>query len=95
MSPDPARSSAPSHRRVVILTGNEKQARLCTPLSAQISEQAGDQIDVVLICPSYARNWSKPLAEFSRELDHADAAVIGTYLPTELGKAARSDPLGG
>ena len=85
-----SRNRASKHRCVVVLTGNEKQDKIHRHLEAVLSEQMGETVDVILICPSYARNWSKSLHEFDRALGRADACVIGTYLPTELGKQARA-----
>lgn len=83
-------SRASRNRCVVVLTGNEKQGKIHRQLEAILSAEMGETVDVILICPCFAKNWSKSLNEFDRALGRADACVIGTYLPTELGKHART-----
>jgi hypothetical protein len=76
---------------VVVLTGNEKQAKRSGAIQALVDAESVQPISVELIAPAWTPNWGRVLAGFRRSLRHADAAVIGTYLPTELGHAARAE----
>lgn len=76
---------------VVVLTGNERQAKRSGAIQALVTAGSLQPIRVELIAPAWTPNWGRVLAEFRRSLRHADAAVIGTYIPTELGHAARAE----
>ncbi|MFZ6005567.1 MAG: hypothetical protein ACOYXM_16715 [Actinomycetota bacterium] len=76
---------------VVVLTGNERQAKRAGAIQALVTAESPHPIRVELIAPAWTPNWGRVLAEFRRALRNADAAVIGTYIPTELGHAARAE----
>lgn len=76
--------------QVVVLTGNERQAKRSSAIQALVTAQSLQPIQVKLIAPAWTPDWGRVLAEFRRSLRDADAAVIGTYIPTELGHAARA-----
>lgn len=77
--------------QVVVLTGNERQAKRAGAIQALVTAESPQPIGVELIAPAWTPNWGRVLAAFRRSLRHADAAVIGTYIPTELGHAARAE----
>lgn len=76
---------------VVVLTGNEKQAKRSGAIQALVTAESPQPIQVDLIAPAWTPNWGRVLAQFRRSLRSADAVVIGTYIPTELGRAARAE----
>src|SRR5689334_17149731 len=64
---------------VVVLTGNERQAKRSGAIQALVTAETTHPIRVELIAPAWSPNWGRVLTEFRRSLRHADAAVIGTY----------------
>lgn len=83
--------SSNSALHVVVLTGNEKQAKRAGIIQGIVDTGSSRPIRVELITPDGARNWGPVLKRFSRSLTGADAAVLGTFVPTELGAAARRE----
>lgn len=83
--------SAKESIRVVVLTGNERQAKRLCALQELVDAQTDQPVTVDLITPSWSRNCGRVLREFRRAVTDADAVVLGTYVPTELGAAARSE----
>ncbi len=77
--------------RVVVLIGDEKQAKRFADVRKLVEAGADREVEVELIAPSWSRNWARPLGKFRRAVVHADAAVLGTFVPTELGAAARDE----
>lgn len=84
------RFSAPRRIVVALINGNEKQRKAGARICEILSSQHDMDVELRLVTPCFARNWNKPLAEFVRHLDGADLAVVGTHVPTLLGKAARA-----
>jgi hypothetical protein len=76
---------------VVVLTGNEKQAKRLSSVQELVDAQSTRPVVVELIAPAWTRNCGRVFSEFRRAVVHADAVVLGTYVPTELGAAARSE----
>jgi hypothetical protein len=83
--------SRKSAYHVVVLTGNEKQAKRSAAIQELVDTESNGMVSVELITPDWSRNWGRVLKGFSRSLAHADAVVLGTYVPTELGAAARQE----
>ena len=77
--------------RVVVLTGNEKQAKRLGAVQELVNAQTTRPVRVDLIAPSWSRNCGRVFSQFRRAAVNADAAVLGTYVPTELGAAARRE----
>lgn len=82
--------SSNSTIHVVVLTGNERQAKRSATIQV-VDAESTRIVRVELITPDWNRNWGRILKGFRRSLTHADAAVLGTYMPTELGAAARDE----
>lgn len=82
-------SKLPIH--VVVLTGNEKQAKRHSAVQELVDAQTTRPVTVELIAPSWSRNCGRVFSQFRRAVVHADAVVLGTYVPTELGAAARGE----
>jgi len=76
---------------VVVLTGNEKQAKRSATIQELVDAQSTRPVRVELITPDWSRNWGRILKGFRRSVAHADAVVLGTYVPSELGAAARHE----
>jgi hypothetical protein len=83
--------SSNSTVHVVVLTGNERQAKRSATIQELVDAESTRIVCVELITPDWSRNWGRILKGFRRSLTHADAAVLGTYMPTELGAAARDE----
>lgn len=76
---------------VVVLTGNEKQAKRLRVVQGLVDAQSARPVTIELIAPSWSRNCGRVFNQFRRAVVTADAVVLGTYLPTELGAAARGE----
>lgn len=77
--------------RVVVLTGNEKQAKRLSAVQELVDARTARPVSVELITPSWSRNCGRVFRQFRRAVVNADAVVLGTYVPTELGAAARGE----
>lgn len=80
-------SKSPLH--VVVLTGNESQAKRSATIQKLVDAESTRLVAVELITPDWSCNWGRVLKGFCRSLAHADAVVLGIHVPTELGAAAR------
>ena len=66
---------------VVVLSGNEKQAKRLSVVQSLVDSQATRPVNLELITPAWSRNCGRVFKEFRRAIVHADAVVLGTYVP--------------
>ena len=83
--------ATPATIHVVVLTGNEKQAKRTTAVQELVDAESAGTVSVEIITPAWSRNWGRIFRKFRRSVETADAVVLGTYVPTELGAAARKE----
>lgn len=78
-----------ARHRILVVGGNETQARYDDDVKATIAAQYGDHITVDFIHTGWTSNWKKHLDDVSRRLPQVDAVVISRMIRTTFGFQVR------
>lgn len=83
--------SSKSTVHVGVLTGSEEEAKRSATIQELVDAESTKLVSVELSTPGWSPNWGRILKGSSRSVAHADAVVLGTDVPTDLGAAARPE----